>query len=955
MEFSEEWKSIFPIGASTVSPLLSSSSPSLGPLLFKPNPHALTLLFSSPSLLPSLHLPPHLLPTRFLISSEPFSILPSTASSLSPLSSSPLLNDAASHFLRNRFHLLHYPHLPNVLVFFPTGPNDEKIGFFLLGVKDSQLHVELDANGSVFQASSGSAHRILSISVTRVADFGLGVACDPCPVIGYLMASTLYSIHWFAVKHNSYSERPGVFYLGGKVFKNFPVVHACWSPHVLEESLVLLESGQLFLFDLESRVSSSAGFKGTRLSVPLNNKYPGFSEGKRWLSCEFSWHPRILIVACSDSIFLVDLRLKECNVSFLMKVESLRMYAPGENEQFLALSRAGPDLFYYAVASSSLLLLCDVRKPLVPVLQWMHGIDRPCYVNVLSLSMLRSHSSDDTFKLASETGFCIMLGSFWNCEFSIFCYGSMLPFQKGSVASKLSKINTTFCAWELPVEINLSGQECHCGSCLLRREFSKDALPEWIDWQLKKEIVLGFGILSNDIASLLCEPDENGGFTLIRLMSTGKFEMQRYHATGACARKLEDCHEQVLYLDRHLLYPMSDEKYKFRKRFHYIKLDSLDAYATGNLTRFLATKLKKTHMDAQDKEAFCVEVHELLCEKLNACGFGQSRSYPAAISVFNDVKLPASLHEVTLRRLWADLPMELLQLAFLRYSECREVIGNWDQNVLLEFLAVPNLPQLPPFFLRKSSPHSNDDIVGPIIPFPVLLVLNEFRNGYSGLEGEFSVEAELDHKYKEVMQVAGEVAVSAYGPTHLDDHAVSLADDGEESWVGSSKSKSFVLYRPVAFNCSATDLVHGNSAYSDAIYETFTFRVPEIKSNEQTESVEQKMFDVLSPVELRFDIPVKELEPQGLKAYNLMKRQMSKWQESFDSYREFRIQSRLEKDGLKVQERKIAENANYEKGNVLIVAEEGVCSDILDLCCLLFGTWSSDAAKEVVEASEHLF
>ncbi|KAK7393493.1 hypothetical protein VNO78_22051 [Psophocarpus tetragonolobus] len=892
MELSHEWKSFFPVGGSTVSPLLLSHPHSLplGPLFFNPNPNPspnpnpLSLLFSSPSLAPALHLPPHLLPSRFLLSSHPSSILPSTASSLF---TPPPQNDTASSFLHNRIHLLYHPHLPNALVFFPTGANDHKIGFFLLTFNHGQLHTRLDPNGDVFLASTGSAHRILRISVTPVADSCL--LHDPCNVIGYLLATTLYSVHWFSVKHDSILDRPSVVYLGAKTFKICPVAHACWSPHILEESLVLLETGQLFLFDLNSHGCSDAAFKGTRLKVPWND-----SKNKVWLSCEFSWHPRIFVVARSDAVFLVDLRLKECSVSCLMKIQTLRMYAPDENERFLALSRAAPDNFYFALASTTLLLLCDVRKPLLPVLQWIHGVQEPCFMSVVRLSELRSHSRGDHFKLASQTGFCIMLGSFWNCEFNIFCYGSILPFRKGAITSK---INPNLCAWELPVEINLSGRECHCGGCLLRKEFSKDAIPEWIDWQLKKEIVLGFGILRNDLAALLCEPDENGGFTLIRLMSSGRLELQRYHASALQATSMEDCHDQAFCLDRHLLYLESDEKYKFPKAFHYLKLDYLYAYATGDLAQFLVKKLEKNSIDYQDKEPLCAEVHELLCEKLNACGFGQSRSCPAITSVFNDIKLPASLHEVALRRLWADLPIELLQLAFFSYAECHEVIGDLDQNrVALEFLAVPDLPQLPPFFLRKSSPHGNHDIVGPVIPFPVLLVLNEFWDGCSNLEGgEFSVEAELGLKYKEVMQVAGEIAVSVYGPTHLDDHAVSLADDGEETWVGSSKPKSFLLYHPGAFNSSATGHVQEKSVYSDTVYDTFISHVPEKKSNEQTESVGQEIFDDLSPVELRFDAPVKKLEPQGLKAYNLLKRQMSKWQESFDSYQEFCIQSRFEK------------------------------------------------------------
>ncbi|KAK7373732.1 hypothetical protein VNO80_07148 [Phaseolus coccineus] len=69
--------------------------------------------------------------------------------------------------------------------------------------------------------------------------------------------------------------------------------------------------------------------------------------------------------------------------------------------------------------------------------------------------------------------------------------------------------------------------------------------------------------------------------------------------------------------------------------------------------------------------------------------------------------------------------------------ECHEVVGNLDHNrVALESLVIPNLHKLRPFFLRKSLPHNNDEIVGPIIPFPdLLIVLNKFCNGCSNMEG----------------------------------------------------------------------------------------------------------------------------------------------------------------------------------------------------------------------------
>ena len=72
-------------------------------------------------------------------------------------------------------------------------------------------------------------------------------------VVGYLLASTLCSVHWFVVQEiHNFGKFPRVSCLGSKVFKTSSVVYACWSPHIPEESVVLLESGALFLFDLES-------------------------------------------------------------------------------------------------------------------------------------------------------------------------------------------------------------------------------------------------------------------------------------------------------------------------------------------------------------------------------------------------------------------------------------------------------------------------------------------------------------------------------------------------------------------------------------------------------------------------------------------------------------------------------------------------------------------------------
>ena len=105
-----------------------------------------------------------------------------------------------------------------------------------------------------------------------------------------------------------------------------------------------------------------------------------------------------------------------------------------------------------------------------------------------------------------------------------------------------------------------------------------------------------------------------------------------------------------------------------------MKLDKLSAHLNGSLTEVLVSKLKKPCKGPWEKESFVMtsfssESHEILCEELKACGFGQLRLSPTISVVFNDISSPASIHEVALRRLWVGLPMELLPVAYSNYSE----------------------------------------------------------------------------------------------------------------------------------------------------------------------------------------------------------------------------------------------------------------------------------------------
>ncbi|XP_011000736.1 PREDICTED: uncharacterized protein LOC105108208 isoform X2 [Populus euphratica] len=504
---------------------------------------------------------------------------------------------------------------------------------------------------------------------------------------------------------------------------------------------------------------------------------------------------------------------------------------------------------------------------------------------------------DDSFL----NGFGIILGSFWNCEFSLFCYGPSFPPRKGSTALEISKFSSCLYAWDHPSGLMLSGDDCQRGDCLVREQFWKEALPEWTDWQQKKHIVLGFGVLNNDLSSLLFEPDEFGGFVLIRLMSSGKLELQRYCASWELVKNIEVAQrDPMLHSEDNLLYFMGDEEYKVPRKFKYFELNYLHAHLNGNLSQVLDSSMAKPCECPHEKEMFSLEFHEVLCKKLKICGFGQFRTSPAITVTFNDINLPTSIHEVALRRMWAELPMEFLQLAFSSYSELHEVLLD-QKRVALEFSVVPELPQLPPFFLRKPSNHSSrcsrkvqssDALVGPALPLAFLSTLHELRNGCPNSQeetGGFSSESELNVRCNEVVQVAKEVAVSDSTTKLQDDNAISLDDDRDDFLDHSEKPKSFLLYHPTA--CQLSFQVHkeDNCVYQDDKFASMITKVHEKQSPhpEKVETFKLEFFDDLCPIDLKFDAREVKFSSQESKISNLLKKNFSKWQEEFTPYREF--------------------------------------------------------------------
>ncbi|KAK8572673.1 hypothetical protein V6N12_028720 [Hibiscus sabdariffa] len=172
-----------------------------------------------------------------------------------------------------------------------------------------------------------------------------------------------------------------------------------YSSHIPEENTVLLEISSLFLSDLTSHVSSqkSNGYLEGSTIQSFWDDSSGSRNYKR-LDIEFSWHPKILVIARSDSVFLIDFRLDECNVIRLTMIDMLSPYDVVDEDQFLTFSRAKIDGFQFSLTNPSLVLLWDVHKSMMLSLCWAHDLKNPCFIVVIRLLELRAHKALQTVR-----------------------------------------------------------------------------------------------------------------------------------------------------------------------------------------------------------------------------------------------------------------------------------------------------------------------------------------------------------------------------------------------------------------------------------------------------------------------------------------------------------------------------------------------------------------------------
>ncbi|CAN6290080.1 unnamed protein product [Urochloa humidicola] len=871
MNLSEDWRSLFPACAVFAAPSAApvpSAAASRGPLHFSPLPPRTPLLSlpypvrpprSSTRCLDRL-LRSFVGATSFLPRSDLESLAETLLPQPSPLSSPP----------SNLIAVLRRPRLSScsLILFFPYGENAEHVAFVTLDATT----VAGSAPVSLVVQSDGfmhPGHRIQQLATTVNEPSWPSEQEDSLE--GFLLAVTMYSLNWFRVE----SRGSGTSALVPSARQRFDsvIVHACWSRHLLSECIVLLESGELCWFDLDTR-------QGGKMKIDSGSK----DDCGDWLSCDYGPQPWVVIVATSKSILLIDLRFEDCGECKVLA----RVGTPGlfetdpfaEPDRYLAFCRSGFDHFHFTVVTERYLILLDVRQPLTPVLAWQHELESPNSVAMFRLSELRPSKEHEW---ASNSGFAILVGSFWTGEFGVFCYG---PKEQGCPE------NSHLYAWDLPSRFFLSSQHCSCNNGIVEDVFSRAVSR---DSQQSKNPTVGYFVLPND---LLVPETSFTAFAIICLKASGELEMQRYRALASHDDIPCDESHHTAKTSKSSIFPDTSSE-DFPLRYSLMKLHFLSEYLEGNLCNALVN-----YDSSVNKQMGQIIVSEAVSEYAE----DNSSSSPRSVSdVLCNASIPMNIFEIACQRILNSLPSNILHVTFSKY---KDMLACSTEKTVGEHLDVPTClacDKLRPFLLAKPSSinyyvtrkvRSSDALVGPVLPIHVLLAMEERNKGIESFSDGVTLETDsVSDQCREVLEAL--------------DPLISIADTHNyNEWSAPQELNDVKPYFSYERQIEHRFTLDGSAGkekedqklddplrtsatqYQDKIFMTFV-----CGKAIAPDSGPEQLFD-FGPVRMDFDTPGMEIQPDEEKAYKCLKKQFVAWQNNFKPYQDFCSSHKIQRPKL---------------------------------------------------------
>ncbi|KAI5074553.1 hypothetical protein GOP47_0010514 [Adiantum capillus-veneris] len=429
-------------------------------------------------------------------------------------------------------------------IFFPVGENSDQLGSCLLPFKSksSRRICGDDGTDMLYSSSLPVRQPILQISANKiVSSWDSKLACVP------LAVRTPYQVHWLT---SQFQDNDISLTSGGVENFDYGTSHVVWNPHLSGEAAVILRNGVVNVFNLTSSKSDVTSFRfkmqdcrsiddfsGLTSTVCNKRKRKRFVELKckastinLW-SCEYTWHPRNLLVGGGTEIDLIDLRQKAGSKLFQSCLanapSSTRLFSNCKGmtkvEHFTAIARGvHDDMFQFAAASTNHLTLFDIRQPKSPLLQWAHRMqpEPPGLLQMFSFKDTCSNLWNPHDKNVAG-GRVILACAFRSGDIQAFPYGPQ-PKTYPPKARHMCDLGIAekFFSWDFPVKLSTRKLEC---------EKNLEHLFEAHGNNLRTLLPTDCGV--ERLAGLInCSLySESSAFTLLQLTGSGSILSQSLH------------------------------------------------------------------------------------------------------------------------------------------------------------------------------------------------------------------------------------------------------------------------------------------------------------------------------------------------------------------------------------------------------------------------------------------